>query len=97
VISRIAVYGVIDGERDYQDNLGFDRAEFSTGGDGSITHTVGDFVTMLQHYQSELVRSWTTEPGNDKALDIVRKIAAISVNCMEQHGALPRGYLREAS
>lgn len=88
--SRIAVYMAIDTERTYQDNLGSDRTEFPTSGTRSIDHEVGEFVTMLQHYQNELVKAWTTNAGSLAALDIVRKIAAISVNCMEQHGAPPR-------
>ena len=54
--SRIAVYMAIDTERTYQDNLGSDRTEFPTSGTRSIDHEVGEFVTMLQHYQNQ--RPW---------------------------------------
>lgn len=90
MIHRDEVYDAIDGERDYQNNLGSDRTEFPTGGSCSIPHEVGEFVTMLQHYQNELVKAWTENPGCQASLHIMRKIAAISVNCMEQHGAPPR-------
>jgi hypothetical protein len=80
---RNDVYAAINGERDYQDSLP------STRTDG-LPHTVGDYVTMLQHYQQELVSAWTKNPGNDEALNIVRKIAGIAVHCMEDHGVIAR-------
>lgn len=88
--SRIAVYRTIDTERDYQDNLKADRTEFPTDGIRPVEHTVGNFVTMLQYYQNELVNCWTNNPGDEQALHVMRKIAAIAVNCMEQHGAFLR-------
>ncbi len=91
VAERRDVYDCIDGERDYQDNLGYDRTGCPTGGGRSIPHTVGEFATMMQHYQNELVKAWTATAGDDAALHVMRKIAAIAVNCMEQHGALERG------
>ena len=89
-ISRWKVYRIIDEERQYQDILKKDRAEFPTDGTRSIKHSVGDFSTMLQQYQNELVEAWTKNPGDEPALHVMRKIAAIAVNCMEQHGAPPR-------
>ena len=89
-ISRWKVYRIIDEERQYQDSLGGDRTDNPTGGEDPIPHTVGDFSTMLQQYQNELVEAWTKNPGDEPALHVMRKIAAIAVNCMEQHGAPPR-------
>lgn len=77
---RAAAYNAIDSERDYQDALSSDRT------DGS-QHTVGDYTVMLQHYQQELVKAWTMNAGVDQALHVMRKIAAIAVHCMEDHGA----------
>ena len=88
--TRAEVYAAIDSERDYQDNLGNDRASNPTYGTGSIDHTVGDFVTMMQYYQNQLTEAWTANPGDQAALDVVRKIGGIAVNCMEQHGAIKR-------
>jgi len=61
----------------------------STRTDGN-KKTVGDYITMLQHYQNQLVSAWTTNAGNEKALDIVRKIGGIAVHCIEDHGAPKR-------
>jgi len=89
-INRAYVYAAIDSERDYQDYLKKDRTSNPTDGTRSIDHTVGDFVTMMQHYQYKLVEAWTTNPGDQEAIDVMRKIGAIAVNCMEQHGAPQR-------
>lgn len=86
-VPRERVYLAIDSERSYQDYLKKDRTSNPTDGTRSIDHTVGDFVTMLQHYQNELTAAWTQNPGDMSALHTIRKIAGIAVNCMEQHGA----------
>lgn len=80
---RAEAYAAIDSERDYQDRLGTNR----TSGQ---PHTVGDYITMLQHYQAELIASWVKNPGDAAALDTIRKIAGIAVHCMEDHGATTR-------
>lgn len=82
-MNREEVYRLLDGEREYQDSLGTDRTD-------GVNRTVGDYITMLQHYQMELVRQWTLNPGCEQALDVIRKIGGISVHCMEDHGAPPR-------
>lgn len=82
-MNRAEVYRRIDSERDYQDRLPGSRTD-------GRPHTVGDYVTMLQHYQNELVREWTMNPGDYRALDVIRKIAGIAVHCMEDHGAPSR-------
>jgi hypothetical protein len=81
--SRQEVYHAIDTERDYQDTLPPNRT------DGE-PRTVGDYITMLQYYQAQLVAGWTMSTGNDVALQIMRKIAGIAVHCMEDHGAPER-------
>ena len=86
-INREHVYAAIDSERDYQDHLKRNRTSNPTDGTRSIDHTVGDFVTMMQQYQNNLVAAWTNNPGDQEALEIMRKIGGIAVNCMEQHGA----------
>ena len=82
-MNRSEVYSLIDGERKYQDSLGESRR------DGS-PHSVGDYVTMMQHYQTKLVAAWTDNAGTEQALNVMRKMAGIAVHCMEDHGAPPR-------
>jgi hypothetical protein len=81
--SRKEVYSTIDGERDYQDNLPSHRT------DGS-DHTVGDYLVMLDSYLGKAKDAWTFNPGTVASLKQIRKIAAIAVRCMEEHGAEPR-------
>jgi hypothetical protein len=84
---RDKAYRAINGERDYQDTLGSDRTD-------GRQRSVGDYVTMLQHYQNKLVETWTVYPGDEQALDVMRKIAGIAVHCMEDHGSIPRNTSR---
>ena len=89
--TRNEVYAAIDSERWYQDHLKKGRAANPTDGTRSIEHSVGDFITMLSFYLREAQAAWTVNPGDGPATHSIRKIAAIAVNCMEQHGAPRRG------
>lgn len=72
---RQAVYEVVDGERNYQDD---------TFGDNP--HSVTEFLTYMQHYLSLAITKVSTTKGDTCALDEVRKITALGVVCMEQNG-----------
>lgn len=89
-MNRNRVYQLIDSERAYQDKLP------STRTDGQ-PRTVGDYLTMFQYYLDKAAEAWVMNPGDQSALDVVRKLAGIAVHCMEDHGAPPRalapGYL----
>jgi hypothetical protein len=82
-MDRKTVYAIIDTERSYQDVLGPDR----TVGDQK---KVGEYLTMLRSYAARADDEWTFNAGDKKALEQIRKIAAICVKCMEEHGAEPR-------
>jgi hypothetical protein len=82
-MTREEVYTLIDGERDYQDRLPPSRT------DGSAK-SVGDYLTMLRYYLTQAEAKWTSSSGNLGALDNIRKIAGITVKCMEDHGAPER-------
>lgn len=86
-MERQKVYELIDGEREYQDQLG--NLENRTDGKD---HTVGEYITMMGHYYNEMVTAWTMNAGDRPALEIMRKIAGIAVHCMEDHGAPARFY-----
>ncbi len=50
--------------------------------------TIGEFILMLSEYVDRAKHEWTTEKKPEmRALDMVRKVAGIAVNCMEKHGA----------
>lgn len=81
ILNRKRVYRMIDTERQYQDELGSNRT------DGRV-HTVEGYVVMFQHYLSEAHTDWVTKPGDEYCLNVVRKLAAIAVHAMEEHGVV---------
>ena len=81
--TRKEVYEAIDTERTYQEVLPPTRTN-------GFDHTVGDYITMMQQYQTTLVAEWTLHSGDANALEVMRKIAGIAVHCMEDHGAPQR-------
>jgi len=85
---RSEVYAAIDGERSYQDGL---WPQDGTP-DAPNPLTIGEFVLMLEEYAAKARAEWIAEKKPEqKTLHMVRKIAGIAVNCMEQHGAPTRG------
>lgn len=81
--NRNEVYAVIDRERDYQNDLKSDRTD---GSDKSV----GEYLVMLDTYINLAKTGWTMQAGNKAALDCIRKIAAVAVRCMEEHGVVER-------
>jgi hypothetical protein len=82
-MERQYVYDRINEERNYQDSLGEDRT------DGHF-RSVGDELVLMEVYLRRAFDAWANNPGDMKALDEVRKIAAITVRCLENHGAPKR-------
>jgi hypothetical protein len=83
---RAEVYAAIDSERDYQDM----RKHRDSGAE---THSPEEFLLYMQDYLTEAVhaaaRLWGPE-AKPKIMEIVRKVTALGVACMEQHGAPKR-------
>jgi len=75
-----AIRHAIDFERKYQENLSSDRT------DGN-SRSSNDYLLMFGSYLHRAEQAWTDNPGDLQALDDVRKLAAIAVRCMEEHGA----------
>lgn len=80
---RKDVYSAIDGERYYQDSLSSMRTN-------EPTHSVGDELTMLVTYLRKAQDDYTNHPGVEAAMHQIRKVAAIAVRAMENHGAPKR-------
>jgi hypothetical protein len=75
-MKREDVYKLIDGEREYQNDIW----------DADIdSKTVGSHLTLLDTYLRAAKDGYTYTDGNRKALDTIRKIAALAVRCMELH------------
>ncbi len=86
-MNRSEVYRLIDGERDYQDQMiKPDPSRTNVQG----LHSVGEFLVMADTYLDRAKRGWTEEAGDHVALDNIRKLAAICVTCMEQNGGVQR-------
>jgi hypothetical protein len=84
-VDREQVYGCIDNERDYQEA----KKEADHGRD----HTVEEFLLYISHYTDEArrVASKTWGPAcKPLTLDVIRKITALGVACMEANGVVYR-------
>jgi hypothetical protein len=86
--TRQEVYAAIDSERDYQESI---IETDPTKHDNNLpAHSVGDYLTMLATYLRKAQDDWTNHGGVEKSLHQIRKIAGISVHCMEDHGVPER-------
>lgn len=47
-------------------------------------------LLLLQEYTNLARTEWVRNEGNDQALDVVRKLAAISLRCLANHGCPER-------
>ncbi len=88
--AREDAYTAIDTERQYQNDLW--QQPNNPGYPNQMS--IGDFILLLEEYSAKARAMWSTEKRPEKgALDIIRKVAGIAVNAMEQHGAPRRaGY-----
>lgn len=84
--TREEVYQALDGERDYQNSL-YPTSE--TEG----FHSVAEYILYLEDYIAEArsiaSRTWGPE-ATTQCLDVIRKITALGVVCMEQNGIVQR-------
>lgn len=86
--SRAEVYRAIDTERDFQHNLWGRSA--SSGGAGAGERTIDEFILYIHGYAQDLARIGSHEINRTNKLDFVRKVGALCIACMEQHGAPQR-------
>ena len=78
--ARSEVFKAINGERDYQ----MVRWGENVGG------SIDEFSLYIAGYTADLVRETSHNLTGVEALNIIRKITALGVACMEQHGAPQR-------
>lgn len=79
------VIDAINEELAYQSTLqGSGRAD-------AREHGVEGQLVTLQVYTQEAMVAWTKSAGDEKALDALRKVAAIAVRALEQYGCPRRG------
>jgi|SRR5271157_5874508 len=77
--TRTEVFSAVDGELEYQ------LAKF-----GENPHEIDAFATYIRHYSKVLDEVATGVNFPEEKLAVMRKIAAIAIRCMEQHGAPKR-------
>ena len=83
-MKREKVFGAIIGERYYQD------AQQKGGRFEKVIHTVGEELLLMKVYLDKAIAKYAGNYGDAPALHGIRKVAALAVRCMENHGALPR-------
>lgn len=79
---RSEIYKLIDGERDYQERR-WERPQHN--------HSATEYLVYIDHYVKLAFQRVSTENGEAGALENLRKIAALAVAAMEEHGAPARG------
>ncbi len=87
-MNRADVYRLIDGERSYQDQKWNADTTISGG-----THGIEAWYVFIEDYINEAKHILARLPkqiGDVRAMEIMRKVAAMAVCAMEQHDTLPR-------
>lgn len=82
VCDRDTVYDAIDSERDYQDAR---KGNARRHDDRPMS--VGEFIACMETYLTKARDAWARAGGVSRSLHEIRKVAALAVHCMEQHGA----------
>jgi hypothetical protein len=81
-MNRKEVYERIDQEREYQRlRWGIDLPET-----GELLKPTESFLLYIQHHLNKAIAEISSTPTDKEALNEVRKIAALAVACLEQHG-----------
>lgn len=83
-MERKKVYEIIDRERDFQDMLAR-KGRFE-----KEIHTVGEEILMMKTYLDKAAFAYTENYGSNATLVTLRKIVAMGIRCMENHG-VPEG------
>jgi hypothetical protein len=89
-MKRSDVYKLIDGERAYQDKKW--TAETSRN---FAQHSPEEWFTYIEDYVNEAKHILARESfvtADQKAMDIMRKVAGMAVCAMEQHETPPRNF-----
>ena len=53
-------------------------------------HEVGGYLTLMRKLLRDAEDAWQSQRGDIGALDELRKVIAVGIACLEQHGAVPR-------
>ena len=86
---RRAAFRAIDSERQFQESLITQAGSARAKPIEAYALYITDYVRELN---SQLTRNWGPGVAKAKALPTLRKIAALAVACMEEHGAPMRTF-----
>jgi hypothetical protein len=84
-MNRRDVYEQIDKERDYQESL-----TTTVFRHNEADRSVPAEIVMMTTYLNHAVHEFTDYCGDEKALHQIRKIVALGVRCLENHGCPER-------
>lgn len=80
--TRKDVFSAVSDERVYQDR--------KWGTIEEHPHEVGSWLTIMRQLLNDAERAYMSQRGDFGAIDELRKVVAVGVACMEQHGTVPR-------
>jgi len=78
----LEIHNEIMAERKYQD--------LKWGDPSTHTHTVGEFILVLEKNLADVKKTWHTASPPGKTLNEILQLVAVGVACMEQHGVMCR-------
>jgi hypothetical protein len=81
--SQQEVFEALKEERVYQDNLSPERTD-------NHYRTVAEELVLMKTYLERAFVAWTDNPGDEQALDVIRKVGGMAVRCMENNGVVRR-------
>lgn len=85
--SRTEVFAALISERNYQDHVWRENAG---NVEGQPVRTIAEELLMIEEYAARARKVWTDAPRDvevEATTDMIRKIGAICVRAMENHGA----------
>jgi hypothetical protein len=53
-------------------------------------HEVGGYLTIMRKLLTDAEAAWSSSRGDTAALEEIRKVVAVGIACMEQHGVPQR-------
>lgn len=53
-------------------------------------HEVGSYITIMRKLLNDAEQCFSVDSNDIRALDEIRKVVAVGIACMEQHGPIPR-------
>lgn len=82
---RIEAFNVLDGERAYQEGLHKKTGQHPISLPGELI-----LLRVYLRKAEEAYAATFGDPGERPTMDVIRKVTAIGLRCMENHGSIKR-------